>query len=187
MAEESVTNPNLRTRLRDYLKEAPFFCKIIELVLCVISTGLIIHPFSKIEQEDMNHVGIFHVSVCGYILINAILIVSHLLGERLPKKTGLAFSAMGSILCCTAGLILIRDWNNFPSNLISQYFEEYSDQIVSSGCFAVLAGLTGSIIFNRGNRLVCIPQVLIYRSICTLDRIFIRRIITGICFMLFLV
>lgn len=53
----------------------------------------------------------------------------------------LMFSTMGAILCCTAGLILIRDWDNFSGNLIHAYLQEYSDQTVAAGSFAILAAL----------------------------------------------
>ncbi|XP_070165655.1 uncharacterized protein [Polyergus mexicanus] len=146
MAEE-ITASNLSTRLKGYLKEAPFFCKIIELIFCVIASGLVAEPFqqNQIRPGDIHHIAIFHVAVCGYVLINAILIMSHLLGERLPKKTALIFTAMGAILCCTAGLILIRSWDNFLTNLIHAYVEEYSDQIVAAGSFAILAALVFAI------------------------------------------
>ncbi|KYM76822.1 hypothetical protein ALC53_12711 [Atta colombica] len=147
MAEETSSRPSLLTRMKGYLKEAPFFCKIIELVLCVIATGLVTGPFqqNQFRPTDIHHIAIFHVAVCGYIFINAVLIMSHLLGERLPKKTALIFSTMGAILCCTAGLILIRDWDNFSSNLIHAYLQEYSDQTVAAGSFAILAALVFAI------------------------------------------
>lgn len=51
------------------------------------------------------------------------------------------FTTMGAILCCTAGLILIRDWSNFSANLIHAYLKEYSDQTVAAGSFAILAAV----------------------------------------------
>ncbi|CAL1687148.1 unnamed protein product [Lasius platythorax] len=144
---EETSASTLLTRLKGHLKETPFFCKIIELILCVIATGLVAGPFqqNQLRPTDIHHIAIFHVAVCGYILINAILIMSHLLGERVPKKTALIFTAMGAILCCTAGLILIRDWDNFSTNLIHAYLEEYSDQMVAAGSFAVIAAVVFAI------------------------------------------
>ncbi|XP_014472424.1 PREDICTED: uncharacterized protein LOC106743268 [Dinoponera quadriceps] len=143
MAEETNAAPSLSSRLQKHLKEAPFFCKIIELVMCVVATGLVAGPFQQNQTRpaDIHHIAIFHVAVCGYILINAILIMSHLMGERLPKKTSLMFTTMGAILCCTAGLILIHDWDNFSTNMIHAYLDEYSNQTVAAGSFAILAAL----------------------------------------------
>lgn len=58
-------------------------------VLCVVATALVAAPFqqNQIRPADVHHIAIFHVAVCGYILINAIFIMSHMMGERLPKKT----------------------------------------------------------------------------------------------------
>lgn len=140
MPEESERS-TFTARFQKYLKEAPFFCKVIELMLCIISVGLIVNPFNEIPQGDINHIAIVYVSLCGYILINAIIILCHLLGDRMPKKTALAFSVMGAILCLTAGLVLIHDWTNFPNNLIFRYVEQYSDQMISSGVFAIFAAI----------------------------------------------
>lgn len=61
--------------------------------------------------------------------------------DYFPFSQSLMFTTMGAILCCTAGLILIRDWDNFSSNLIHAYLEAYSDQTVAAGSFAILAAL----------------------------------------------
>lgn len=53
----------------------------------------------------------------------------------------IAFSVMGAVLCFTAGLVLIRDWTEFPNNLIFRYVEQYSDQMISSGVFAIIAAI----------------------------------------------
>lgn len=55
----------------------------------MIAAGLVAGPFQQdqIRPIDMHHVAVFHVAVGGYILINGILIMSHFLGEQLPKKT----------------------------------------------------------------------------------------------------
>ncbi|XP_046838183.1 uncharacterized protein LOC124947604 [Vespa velutina] len=140
MSEESE-RPSISLRLQKYFKEVPFFCKIIELILCIISLGLIVNPFNEIHREDIDHVAIVYISLCGYILINAIIILCHLLGDRIPKKTVIAFSVMGAVLCLTAGFILISDWTDFPKNLIFQYVEQYSNQMISSGIFAIIAAI----------------------------------------------
>lgn len=57
----------------------------------------------------------------------------------------LVFTSMGAILCCTAGLVLIRDWDNFSTNLIHAYLEEYSDQMVAAGSFAIIAAFVFAI------------------------------------------
>lgn len=55
------------------------------------------------------------------------------------------FTTMGAILCCTAGLILIRDWDNLSTNMIHAYLEEYSDRTVAAGSFAILAAIVFAI------------------------------------------
>ncbi|XP_015183205.1 PREDICTED: uncharacterized protein LOC107069967 [Polistes dominula] len=154
MPEESE-KPTITSRLEKYLKEAPFFCKIIELILCVISVGLIVNPFNEISnkdiKKDINDIAIVYVSLCGYILINAIIILCHLLGDRMPKKTAITFSVMGAVLCLAAGLVLIHDWTEYPNNLILPNVEQYSHQMISSAIFAIFASIvfTSDIYFTN--------------------------------------
>lgn len=51
------------------------------------------------------------------------------------------FSGLGAIMCFTAGIILIHDWNNFQNNYISRYQDQYLEQMLSSGIFAILASI----------------------------------------------
>lgn len=51
----------------------------------------------------------------------------------------LIFTTLGAILCCTAGLVIIRDWDNSSTNLINAYLQDYNDQMVAAGSFAVIA------------------------------------------------
>lgn len=53
----------------------------------MISIGLIVDPFNDRMQANLNHAGVIYVAICGYIMINAILIFCYLLGEKLNKKT----------------------------------------------------------------------------------------------------
>lgn len=147
MAEESTTMSSLSARLKKHFKEPSLFCKIIELILCVIAMGLVAGPFqdSQTRPYDINYVAIFHVAVCGYVFINVVLIMGHLLGEKLPKKTALIFTTMGMIMCGTAGIVLLCEWNNFSSNLIRAYLQEYKNRIMAAGVFAILAAVVFAI------------------------------------------
>ncbi|CAG5093046.1 Protein of unknown function [Cotesia congregata] len=141
MADEKESTPNITSRLKGYLRETPFFCKIIELLCCVISVGLIVDPYNDRMQSNLNHAGVIYVGICGYIMINAILILCYLLGEKLNKKTALCFSALGAIMSFTAGIILIYDHENFQNNYISRYHERYLKQILASGIFSILSSV----------------------------------------------
>ncbi|XP_051164044.1 uncharacterized protein LOC127283311 [Leptopilina boulardi] len=138
MAEESG-RPNIASRLKLNMNESPFFCKIIELILCIVSVGLIVGPFNSRLHANFKNTGLVYVAICGYVLINSIIIFCYLIGEKMPKKMSLFFTGMGAILCFAAGVILIYDWDNFENNLISQYLNQYLDQTLASGIFALLA------------------------------------------------
>ncbi|XP_015599326.1 uncharacterized protein LOC107269692 [Cephus cinctus] len=136
---EASTTHDVPSRFKKYLKKSSFYCKIVELILLVISIGLIVDPLNSDMEINKNHAAIIYTSICGYILINTIIILSYLLGERQPKKTSIVFSTMGAILSCVAGLILIHDWDTYQDNLISKYSSQYLNQMLSSGIFAILA------------------------------------------------
>ncbi|XP_015515632.1 uncharacterized protein LOC107221231 [Neodiprion lecontei] len=141
MPDKSVRS-NVRSRIKNFASEAPFFCKVIELILCVIAVGLIVDPFNNLQMKpDVNHAGLIHVSMCGYILINAIIILCYLLGERQPKRMSIIFAVVGAILCCASGVVLIYDWSKLQQDMIYKYWDQYSNQVVASGVFALLASV----------------------------------------------
>ncbi|XP_046737371.1 uncharacterized protein LOC124406071 [Diprion similis] len=141
MSDKGVRS-NVRSRIKNFVSEAPFFCKVIELILCVIAVGLIVDPFNNLRMKpDVNHVGLTQVSMCGYILINAIIILCYLLGERQPKRMSIIFAVVGAILCCASGIVLIYDWSKLQKNITVRYWEQYSNQMVASGVFALLASV----------------------------------------------
>ncbi|RLU27063.1 hypothetical protein DMN91_000862 [Ooceraea biroi] len=147
MADETTTTSSLAARLKKHFKEPSLFCKITELILCVIAMGLVAGPFqdNQTRPYDIHYVAIFHVAVCGYVFINVVLIMGHLMGERLPKKTALIFTTMGMIMCGTAGIVLLCEWDNFSANLIRAYLQEYKNRIMAAGFFAILAAVVFAI------------------------------------------
>lgn len=52
---------------------------------------------------------------------------------------------MGMIMCGTAGIVLLCEWNNFSSNLIRVYLQEYKNRIMAAGVFAILAAVVFAI------------------------------------------
>ncbi|XP_043278986.1 uncharacterized protein [Venturia canescens] len=141
MGEESGEAASGSPKLKKFLKEAPFFCKLIQLVMCVVSVGLIVDPFNNRMQGNFNHAGLIYIAVGGYILINAIFVICYLYGERTGPKISLMFSRLGAILCFAAGVVLIYDYKNFQNNYISRYHDQYLNQMLASGVFAILASV----------------------------------------------
>ncbi|XP_033218950.1 uncharacterized protein LOC117174197 [Belonocnema kinseyi] len=141
---EERGSTNVVSRLKLHIKELPFFCKVIELVCCIISIALLVGALdNKSHKQLMNfhHVGLIFTSISGYILINSIIIVCYLIGEKQPKKMALLFAALGCLLCFASGVVLIYDWDKYDSNFIFQNSNKYLDQMLSSGIFAILASV----------------------------------------------
>ncbi|XP_066597402.1 uncharacterized protein [Prorops nasuta] len=142
MPEDAGTRSNLRERLGKHLKEPSIIFKVVQLILCIISVGLIVEPFNKILQRDINIVALVFTSVCSFIYINLIIILQHTYHqERLPKYTARNFAIVGGILCCAAGAMVINDWKSFSQNYIARTMQEELNQMVASGVFAILASI----------------------------------------------
>ncbi|XP_023318745.1 uncharacterized protein LOC111694518 [Trichogramma pretiosum] len=120
--------------------------KIVEVVLCDVAIGLSNYPFDDVQVRrnffhnftDIEGAIVF-TSLYGYSLINVVLVVSYFLDEKLPKKMLMIFSSVAAILCCITGVILIVELGNHDYDLVPT---EYIDQLLPSGCVAVLASLT---------------------------------------------
>jgi len=56
--------------------------------LTIVIVGLIVDPTNNgILAFDQNHSGIIYVSWPGYIIINTIILLGYLIGDRIPKRT----------------------------------------------------------------------------------------------------
>ncbi|XP_015114934.1 uncharacterized protein LOC107039689 [Diachasma alloeum] len=141
MAQESDSPSAFCTRLRGYLRDSPFFCKIIELVFCVISLGLIIDPINNgiNMMSDNNCKGLVYLALCGYIMINAIVIVCYLCGEKMVKNMAMCFTTLGALLCLGAGVVILHNYDTYDRNMLGPNIDQYLDQMLASGIFAILA------------------------------------------------
>ncbi|XP_003426873.1 uncharacterized protein LOC100678655 [Nasonia vitripennis] len=157
MAEESSSArpTNEFTRIKDDVvrmvsknpKKTTFYvCKVIEVILCCIAIGLSDYPFNefKIRRNFLNTFtdiegAVVFTSLYGYTMVNVILVLSQVLGDELPKKMLMIFSGVAAILCCIAGVVLVVELNNHQDDIIP---DEYLQQLLPSGIFAILASLT---------------------------------------------
>ncbi|XP_066258282.1 uncharacterized protein [Euwallacea similis] len=86
--------------------------KILELLLCALCLGMFIEPtkqaanMSKIYVEQ---VAVILLAFAGYLLINAIFIVSRCIKDKIPFRISSLFSLVAAILFFVSGILLIAD------------------------------------------------------------------------------
>ncbi|EEB17303.1 conserved hypothetical protein [Pediculus humanus corporis] len=124
----------------------PYILKLIELCLAIIAVGLIVDPINNgVLSFNHNHSGIVYVSWPSYIIINTILLISFVAGERIPKITQVLFSFIGGCLFVAAAAVSLENWRKHHSgeiNLLKMNVQQYSDQSIASGILALFCALT---------------------------------------------
>nr|KAF7429227.1 hypothetical protein H0235_005625 [Vespula pensylvanica] len=74
-------------------KHIPIFFKVIEIILAIFAIGLLVDPLNSFQRVfnkprfKLDDAAFIYVTVAGYIMINSLFIICHLLGDRLPKRT----------------------------------------------------------------------------------------------------
>lgn len=67
--------------------------------LSIFAVGLIVDPFNSFmrvfnkPRTKVDDIAFIYITIGGYMLINSILIITHLLGDRVPKRTVNIFPA----------------------------------------------------------------------------------------------
>ncbi|KAK6623800.1 hypothetical protein RUM44_010656 [Polyplax serrata] len=112
--------------------------------LSIVLVGLIVDPTNNgILAFDQNHSGIVYVSWPGYIIINTVLLITHLAGDRVPKRTQILFSFVGGCLFVAAAAVSLEDWRRqHGESLLKTNVQQYSDQTIAAGILALFCALT---------------------------------------------
>lgn len=62
-------------------------------IVAVFAIGLAVDPMNSFQRIfnrprfKLDDAATIYISVAGYILINSLFVISHLLGDRIPKRT----------------------------------------------------------------------------------------------------
>ncbi|XP_058797845.1 uncharacterized protein LOC131668040 [Phymastichus coffea] len=121
--------------------------KVVEVVISVFCIGLIVDPFNSFNtlfryepRPKLDDIVFIYITLGGFIIVNTICILGHLLGDRMPKRTSLLFSVTGSILHVIAGILIIVNHRKLSGNYgifynNNQYAsKQYMDMMIAS-CF----------------------------------------------------
>lgn len=161
MADETQRAPQV-PKENKFLKHTTILFKVIEIILSIFAIGLMVDPLNSFQRIfnksrfKLDDAAFIYVTVAGYVMINTVFIISHLLGDRLPKRTMILFSSLGTILHIVAGSLIIHNWRNISrphyhlQNNELYPSKQYMDMLLSSAVFVFLNVLAfvGEIFFT---------------------------------------
>ncbi|XP_012269024.1 uncharacterized protein LOC105693574 [Athalia rosae] len=148
MADDPVTDHHQESREKTSVEVIPLLIKIVEVVLAIFAIGLVVDPFNSFQkiynkpQTKLDDIAIVYVTIAGYILINMVIIIGYVMGDRMPKKTALLFSSVGAILFIVAGSVIVHDWRKLRgsyvqiSNNAIYPSKQFMEMLISGGVFA---------------------------------------------------
>ncbi|XP_075231492.1 uncharacterized protein LOC142330225 [Lycorma delicatula] len=120
------------------LRASPFLIKVLELILAVLCFLLIYVPFDNRLQSNVHHAGMVYVAYCTTILVNSVLIASHLQHQRIPRRTLYIFSTICGLLFLIAGCVVLNDWWTLMHSIYFHPPKLFLDMMICSGFFAIL-------------------------------------------------
>ncbi|XP_077286245.1 uncharacterized protein LOC143911282 [Arctopsyche grandis] len=114
--------------------------KIIELLFAIFCIGLIVDPVNYGRlQNNLHHIAMIFTAFGGYMIVNSVLILGRLSGERIGWKTSVTFSLVGAVVFTAAGGVIISDWTKYMYNHVYHPSKHYMDMMISSGVFAIFS------------------------------------------------
>ncbi|KAG7210144.1 hypothetical protein KM043_011705 [Ampulex compressa] len=135
---------------RKVLRHLPMLIKVLEIVLAIFAVGLIVDPLNSFQQIynkprfRLDDVAIIYITIGGYIVINTLFVTSHVLGDRIPKRTLILFASAGVLFHIVAGSVLVHNWRKMQGHTYSPYNSEiypskqYMDMMISGAVFTFM-------------------------------------------------
>ncbi|XP_057318824.1 uncharacterized protein LOC130663559 [Microplitis mediator] len=134
MADENIPAAPA-AKERKSLHVTTLIAKIAEVILAVFTIGLIVDPLNSYHQRMYNRprsklddVALIYTTVAGYLIINVLFIIGHALGDKIPKRMIVMFSAVGSILHIVAASLMVHGWRK----AVGSYYDIQNNNIYSS-------------------------------------------------------
>ncbi|KAM0728058.1 hypothetical protein ACS0PU_005527 [Formica fusca] len=160
MADEDQQSqrPAPRNKILSHL---PTAIKIIELILAIFAIGLAVDPMNSFQQMfnrprfKLDDAATIYVTVAGYILINGLFVISHMLGDRVPKRTLILFAFVGAIMHLVAGSLMVHNWRHMNG---SSHHYVYNNEIYASKQYVDM--LISAAVFTFVNAVVFVVEII---------------------------
>ncbi|XP_076656935.1 uncharacterized protein LOC143361436 [Halictus rubicundus] len=150
MADESQQEQHASNE-RKIIRHIPFIIKIVEVILAVFAIGLVVDPMNSFQRIlirtkfKLDDAAIIYITIAGYVIINSILLISHFLGDRIPKRTLVLFSSLGALLHVVAGSVIVYNWRKIqgPYYNNNEFYpsKQYMDMFISGAVFTFVDAL----------------------------------------------
>lgn len=123
---------------------APIMMKVFEVIFAVFAIGLVADPLKSFQKIlirthfKLDDAAIIYISLGGYVIINTMFIICQIMGDQIPKRTLIMFSALGALLHVVAGSVIVYNWKK----IMDPYFnneiypsKQYMDMFISGAVF----------------------------------------------------
>ncbi|KAI4498591.1 hypothetical protein M0802_006297 [Mischocyttarus mexicanus] len=151
MADETQRTPEVPKETK-ISKHIPIAFKVVEIILSIFAIGLLVDPLNSLQKVfnkprfKLDDAAFIYVTVAGYVMINTLFIICHLLGDRLPKRTMILFASLGAILHIVAGSLVVHNWRTIqrPYYAVNNEIypsKQYMDMLISSAVFIFVNAL----------------------------------------------
>ncbi|XP_018374561.1 PREDICTED: uncharacterized protein LOC108768585 [Trachymyrmex cornetzi] len=153
MADEAQQSQQPTAKRHKILSHLPIIIKVLELILAIFAIGLSVDPMNSFQRIfnrprfKLDDAATIYVSVAGYILINALFIISHMLGDRVPKRTLLMFATVGAFMHVVAGSLMVHNWRQmngpyyYVHNNEIHPSKQYMDMLISAAVFTFVTAV----------------------------------------------
>lgn len=135
MADDSLSTVTIPKDRSGTMHRIQVILRIIQVCLAILIVGISVDPpfnhFQRIFNKPRATVGdiaIIYTAIIGYMIINILFLIGHVLGDRIPKRTLLLFSSVGAVLHIVAASMMIHTWRK----VTGEYIEFYNNAIHSS-------------------------------------------------------
>ncbi|KAI5723094.1 hypothetical protein M8J76_001317 [Diaphorina citri] len=139
LRKPTSVSPLERSLKETFLAASPILIKLVELILCLLSIGTLISPFSHKLQLNIHRAGGVYFAYFGALCAILISLSSHFLfREKIPRKTAMLRAWVFAFLTCLSSLILIYDWRHLSTSIYSRPSKHYLDLLLTSAIFGLL-------------------------------------------------
>ncbi|XP_011170327.1 uncharacterized protein LOC105203248 [Solenopsis invicta] len=147
MADEAQQSQEPITKKHKILSHLPIAIKVLEVILSIFAIGLAVDPMNSFQRIfnrprfKLDDAATIYVTIAGYMLINALFIISHMLGDRVPKRTLLMFATVGAFMHVVAGSLIVHNWRQINGPYYYVHNNEihpskmYMDMLISAAVF----------------------------------------------------
>ncbi|XP_050524878.1 uncharacterized protein LOC126896271 [Daktulosphaira vitifoliae] len=133
---------NEKSLKESLLAASPFLIKVVEILLGLTSMGLIVSPYSSRLHTSTGRAGFVYSALSGAILINFLIIASHFLQQRIPKKPCLVVSCWYGAMLAIAAMVIFSDWRALQFAVQIRPSKYRMDLMISSAITTALTSMT---------------------------------------------